>query len=82
MKIKQEIPIFFSSDDNYVPYLCVAVHSLIKNSNENNNYRIIILNTGICEENKQKIMDMQTKNVKFRRIKNEVKRLLFISYLL
>lgn len=65
MKIKQEIPIFFSSDDNYVPYLCVAVHSLIKNSDEDKNYRIIILNTGICEENKQKIMNMQTKNVKF-----------------
>ena len=40
-KIKSEIPIFFSADDNYIPCLSVAIHSLIANSSEENNYRII-----------------------------------------
>ena len=64
MNIEQEIPIFFSCDDNYVPYLTVAIHSLIENSNKENMYRIIILNTGISKENKRDIKSMMTENVK------------------
>jgi lipopolysaccharide biosynthesis glycosyltransferase len=46
-KMKKEIPIFFSSDNNYVPYLDVALRSLISNSSKDYNYKIIILNTGL-----------------------------------
>ena len=53
MNIKQEIPIFFSCDDNYVPYLAVAIRSLIDHTTQNNIYRIIILNTGITESNQK-----------------------------
>ena len=64
MKIKQEIPIFFSSDDRYVPCLSVAIKSLIENSSIQNEYRIIILNTGISENRIKDLKEMETKNVK------------------
>ena len=46
-----EIPIFFTTDDNYIPFLDVAVSSLIRNASEDYRYRVIILNTGIRQEN-------------------------------
>ena len=42
--MNREIPIFFSTDDNYIPYLDVAIHSLIENASKNFWYRIIVLN--------------------------------------
>ena len=50
-----EIPIFFSTDDNYIPYLDVAIGSLIKNASKEYSYRIIILNTGLRSEGIAKI---------------------------
>lgn len=47
----REIPIFFSCDDNYIPYLDVAISSLSQNASEDYEYRIIVLNTGLNEEN-------------------------------
>ena len=47
----REIPIFFSTDDNYIPYLDVAIHSLIENASKSFQYRIIVLNTGIEPDN-------------------------------
>ena len=43
-KDKKEIPIFFATDDNYIPYLDVALRSLISNASKNYNYVINILN--------------------------------------
>ncbi len=53
--MSKEIPIFFSTDDNYVPYLDVALSSLIKNASAEYSYRIIVLNTGLGDENIAKI---------------------------
>lgn len=50
-----EIPIFFSTDDNYIPYLDVAVSSLVDNASKNYKYRIIVLNTGLDPENVAKV---------------------------
>lgn len=52
---KNEIPVFFSTDDNYIPYLDVAISSLVANSSKSNKYRIIVLNTGLDPENVQKV---------------------------
>lgn len=52
---KKEIPIFFSTDDNYIPYLDVAIASLIANASQKYKYRIVILNTGLQQENIDKI---------------------------
>lgn len=38
----QTVPIFFASNDKYVPYLDVAILSIIKNSSKENNYEILI----------------------------------------
>ena len=64
MSIKQEIPVFFSSDDNYVPCLTVAIQSLIQHTSKENNYSIIILTTGMSQENRKEIKKMSTENVK------------------
>lgn len=49
--MNREIPIFFSTDDHYIPYLDVAIHSLIENASKGFEYRIIVLNTGIEPDN-------------------------------
>ena len=52
---KKEIPVFFSTDDNYIPYLDVAISSLIANASDSYNYRIVVLNTGLLKENINKV---------------------------
>lgn len=54
--MREEIPIFFSTDDNYIPFLDVAVASLIANASKDHSYRIIILNTGLQPENIAMVM--------------------------
>jgi len=53
--MSKEIPIFFSTDDNYIPYLDIAIASLIANASKDYNYRIIVLNTGLECDNVAKI---------------------------
>ncbi|MBO5778421.1 MAG: glycosyltransferase family 8 protein [Clostridia bacterium] len=48
--MRKEIPIFFSTDDAYIPYLDVAIASLIDNASKDYRYRIIVLNTGVSSE--------------------------------
>lgn len=57
------IPIFFAVDDGYIPFLAVALQSLIENSSKNYYYSIKILYTNIEEENKQKISKYKKENV-------------------
>ena len=54
--MSQTIPIFFSTDDNYLPYLDVAIRSLIDNASREYTYKITVLNTGLSEENSRLIM--------------------------
>lgn len=62
-KENKNIPIFFAVDDKYIPFLAVALQSLIENSSENNCYSIKILYTNISEENQNKILKYERKNV-------------------
>lgn len=56
MNIKNDlIPIFFSVDDNYVPYLAVALKSIISNASKKYNYKAIILHQGVSEKNIKRI---------------------------
>ncbi len=54
--MRKEIPIVFSTDDHYVPFLDVAIKSLIANASTVYEYRIIVLNTGLNEDNIRKVM--------------------------
>lgn len=58
------IPIFFSTDENYLPYLDVAVSSLIANASAEYDYRIIVLNTGLSESNVQKVKQREREGFK------------------
>lgn len=58
----KNIPIFFSCDDNYVPFLGVAITSLICNTSERNNYNIYVLHSGLKNENMKRIKALETQN--------------------
>lgn len=58
------IPIFFAVDDGYVPFLAMALESLIENSSKSYYYSIKVLYTNINEENKKKILKYERENVK------------------
>ena len=57
------IPIFFAIDDGYIPFLAVALESLIENSSKQYYYSIKVLYTNISEENKKKINKYKRENV-------------------
>lgn len=59
----REIPIFFSVDDNYCPFLAVAIQSMIDNSSPENTYSIKVLHTDISTENKKCIAKYERENV-------------------
>ncbi len=63
MKINKEIPIFFAVDDGYIPFLAVALRSLIDNSSKDNSYLIKVLHTNINEDNKKSILKYEQDNV-------------------
>jgi lipopolysaccharide biosynthesis glycosyltransferase len=52
-KNKKTIPIFFSTDDNYIPFVEIACRSLKENASKKYNYMIHVLNTGIKPENQE-----------------------------
>lgn len=72
MNRPNEIPVFFASDDNYIPCLAVAIHSLEKNANKKNNYKLIILHSGMSEKGKKEIKEFEQENIKidFKDISN------------
>jgi lipopolysaccharide biosynthesis glycosyltransferase len=57
------IPVFFAVDDEYIPFLAVALQSLVDNSSSNYQYSIKILNTNISNGNKDKIKKYEKENV-------------------
>ena len=68
------IPIFFAVDDNYAPYLAVAIRSLIETSSKNNFYDINILVESISEKHEKNILSMQKENIRisFCNVKEKV----------
>lgn len=78
---KKIIPIYFASDKNYLPYLSVAIKSLIDKANNNDEYRIYILTNDIkiediseikSFEKSNTIVDIADVNEKIESIKNKV----------
>ena len=75
--MNREIPIFFSTDDNYIPYLDVAISSLIENASRKFQYRMIVLNTGVSRESVELIKQNEREGFKidFVDISREVDRI-------
>ena len=57
------IPIFFSVNNGYAPYLAVAINSLKKCVNKEALYYIRILNSNLSESNIRKLQRMSEENV-------------------
>ena len=75
--MKKQIPIFFSTDDNYIPFLDVAISSLIANASKEYLYKIIVLHTGLREENIYRVMQNQTEcvDIQFVDITKDIERI-------
>lgn len=56
------IPVFFSIDNGYAPFLSVALDSAIKNSSKENNYKAIILHEDLSEENMRRLQSLATEH--------------------
>ncbi len=67
-----EIPIFFTVDDNYAPFLAAALNSAVKNSSDNRKYRAIVLYQELSRENIEKLSKLAKDNfsVEFYAMKN------------
>lgn len=70
-----KINICLACDDNYARYAAVVIASILKNAKQNDNLCIYILDGGIEEQNKEKILSL--KNIKdceinFVKIDNEM----------
>ena len=59
----KEIPVFFAVDNGYIPFLGVALKSLVDNSSEKSKYAIKVLYTNVSEENKAKIKKYEKENI-------------------
>ena len=62
MKTKH-IPIFMASDDNYLPYLIVAIKSISLHSSSEYVYDVRILNRGLSKINVRKIRHLKFDNI-------------------
>ncbi len=55
---ENSINVVFASDNNYAPCTTVAIYTLIAHTSKENNYDIVIFESGISDENKQIIEDL------------------------
>lgn len=58
----REIPIFFSIDDAYAPYLAAALNSAGQNASAERQYRAIVLYQSLTEENRTRLSRLEKPN--------------------
>lgn len=66
--MNKEIPIFFTIDDSYAPFLAVALNSAVKNSNPERKYKAFVLYQELSETNLTKLKTLETENFKIELI--------------
>ena len=59
-----EISCVFATDNNYVPYLSIAIQSIVENSDSNNMYGIYVLEENLTNANKRKLKFQEKENLK------------------
>ena len=62
--MKPVIPVFFATDNNYLPILDVALSSVIENASKDYNYVITVINTGLDKEKCKLIKRLENENFK------------------
>ena len=65
-KAKTIVPIFYSTDDNYVPWLCASLASLVEHTSRKNHYIIHILNNGLSKESMDNLSLYSKENVEIQ----------------
>ena len=53
---KGVIPLFFATDDNYLPFLSITLQSLWENSSHDYDYRVYVLHSGVRKDFEKKIL--------------------------
>ena len=61
---KPVIPVFFGCDNRFVPYMCVALKSMIDRTSSHRKYEVHILHDDITAENQEIVKTMGKRNVK------------------
>ena len=74
---RETIPVFFASDNNYLPFLDVAISSLVKNRSRKYDYALHILHSGVDGEKAEMIMRHAKGGVSIRfiNVESHVKKL-------
>ena len=52
-KYKIKVPVFFTVDDNYIPYLSITLKSLIEHSKKTNKYDIYVIHNELSNQSKK-----------------------------
>ena len=53
---KGVVPIFFATDNNYLPFLSITLESLWENSSRKYDYEMYVLHSGVREDYQEKIL--------------------------
>ena len=64
MKKRKTVPVFFASDDNYLPFLTVALSSMKKNASKNYDYRVYVLHSGLNGADAERLMSLSSDTFK------------------
>lgn len=59
---KKELPLVFAVDDNYAPFLCVCLNSIMANVSKDYFVKVYILNTGLSKNNEERIVEIAESN--------------------
>ena len=68
---KPEIPVFFTIDDSYAPYLGVAITSMKENASREYDYTIIIVEQDLREGNRKKLQKLNEPGFSIRFVRME-----------
>ena len=75
---KGRIPLFFSTDDNYLPFLAVTLESLWENSSHEYVYDVYVLHSGVSSDYMERIMRFNEREVftiRFVDVTNQLKKI-------
>ena len=64
--INSAIPVFYSADDHYLPFLAVSIHSLTENLAPDAHCDVYVLNNGLRADHVSRLSQMATDRVKIR----------------
>lgn len=78
IKKAARIPVFYATDENYLPFAAISISSVLKNCDKNDKYDFYILTENIPQEKKKYLKSFESENVKVRfvSVRNKIKGLI------